>query len=63
MIDFGLLHDKEIDEIDVKTLMMTSIITITREDLNMQIFDFPELEIVFQKIMNDFYASKKRRAS
>ncbi|MFW6328247.1 MAG: hypothetical protein ACOC2F_08060, partial [Bacteroidota bacterium] len=59
IIDFGMFHHNEDNKFTLYPKEDTVFYSISREFLNLQIFDFPELEVVFQKIMNDFYETYK----
>lgn len=60
IIDFLLLEQEGCFYYDIKAIENTVLYSIPRELLNLLLFDFPELEIVVQNYMNDFFAQQRK---
>jgi HEAT repeat protein len=61
ILDFLLLEQVGCKFYDIKALKDTILFSMPRELLNMQLFDFPELEIVIQNYMNDFFNENAKK--
>lgn len=63
IIDFLLLEQEGCKFYDLKAFTDCILFSIPRELLNLQLFDFPELEIIVQNYMNDFFNEKNSKKS
>jgi ATP:ADP antiporter, AAA family len=60
ILDFLLLEQEGCKFYDMKCTNHAILFSMPRELLNLQLFDFPELEIVIQNYMTDFYKDKTK---
>lgn len=60
ILDFLLLEQEGSKFYDIKSTNHSVLYSIPRELLNLQLFDFPELEIVIQNYMNDFFRERTK---